>query len=65
MAKSKIVITSAIAVGFVGVTYVILKYKIRSRKAEDILKNLDINIVTTKAQCDEVVNEMRRYYNFL
>ncbi|OWR40731.1 3-5 exonuclease [Danaus plexippus plexippus] len=60
MAKSKIVITSAIAVGFVGVTYVILKYKIRSRKAEDILKNLDINIVTTKAQCDEVVNEMRR-----
>ncbi|XP_068628735.1 exonuclease 3'-5' domain-containing protein 2 [Battus philenor] len=59
--KLKSVVTStAVAIGCAGVTFLVLKYKLKHRNAADALNYLTIKNVTTEELSDEVINELRR-----
>lgn len=59
--KLKLGLTSAIALGFAGITYAVLKYRIKVRNAADVLNYLTIKIITTEEECEKVIVDIRRY----
>lgn len=58
--KLKIGLTSAIALGCAGITYLVLKKTRKERNAADVL-DLSIKIITSEEECEEVVSNLRRY----
>ncbi|CAH2103071.1 unnamed protein product [Euphydryas editha] len=57
--KYKIGLTSAVALGFAGITYVVLR-KILKPKVPSEAPNLDIKIITCEEDSQDVVYELRR-----
>lgn len=53
--------STAVAIGCAGLTFWVMKYKLRHRNASEAFTYLTIKTVTTEESCKEVVKELRRY----
>ncbi|CAH0722959.1 unnamed protein product, partial [Brenthis ino] len=57
--KLKVGLTSAIALGCAGITYVVLKHRTKLRNSADVLNYLTIKIITTEEECEEIIADLR------
>ncbi|CAH2267814.1 jg5751 [Pararge aegeria aegeria] len=59
MSKLKISVTSAVALGCAGITYVVLQ-RIKPKNAEDALNYLSIEIIASEEACSQAIIKLRR-----
>ncbi|XP_045458128.1 exonuclease 3'-5' domain-containing protein 2 [Melitaea cinxia] len=55
-----IALTSAIALGFAGITYVVLRKSLKQKASHVAPDNLNINLITSEEDSEDAVNELRR-----
>lgn len=53
------VVTTAVALGCVGVSYLLIKYRYRVRDAVDAFNYLAIETVRTEEECNRIVRQLR------
>ncbi|XP_026484497.2 exonuclease 3'-5' domain-containing protein 2 [Vanessa tameamea] len=58
--KLQVGLTSAVALGFAGITYFVLKQTLKLKNTSDIIDYLVIKIITSEESCEEMVQELRR-----
>ncbi|XP_045760722.1 exonuclease 3'-5' domain-containing protein 2 [Maniola jurtina] len=58
MSKLKIGVTSVVALGCAGITYVVLQ-KLRDKNASDALNYLTIDIISSEQDCDQAIVKLR------
>ncbi|XP_023954767.2 exonuclease 3'-5' domain-containing protein 2 [Bicyclus anynana] len=59
MSKLKISVTSAVALGVAGLTYVVLQ-KLKTKTAADALNYLTIEVIGSEKECEQAVAKIRR-----
>lgn len=59
--KLKIALTSAVAIGFAGITYVAIKKSLKQKTSSIAPDNLNINLITSEEDSEDAVNELRRF----
>lgn len=56
-----IALTSAVALGFAGITYVVLRKSLKQKASHVAPDNLNINVITSEEDSEDAVNELRRF----